>query len=82
MGLTIEKIGDNYINVNSIDRREKQKWREKKNLHEKSLYGKVYIKKFILKSLYQSFQKFIKMKHCIYSHQDYQLPKLSQYPQD
>ena len=41
----------------------------------KSLYQKVYFKKFILKS----FKKFTRMKHCLYIHQDYQPPKCSLY---
>ena len=31
MGLNIEKLGDNYVNVNSRDKREREKGREKHN---------------------------------------------------
>ena len=31
MGLNIEKLGDNYVNVNSRDRRKGEKGREKNN---------------------------------------------------
>ena len=31
MGLNIEKLGDNYVNVNSRDKRKREKGREKNN---------------------------------------------------
>ena len=31
MGLNTEKLGDNYVNVNSRDRRKREKGREKNN---------------------------------------------------
>ena len=38
--------------------------------------------KVILKCLYQGSLKFIRKKHCLYIHQDYQHPEISLYPLD
>ena len=48
----------------------------------KSLYQKVYIEKFTLKRLRQSLEIFIRMKHYLYIHQDYQPSKTFYIPID
>ena len=36
MGLVIEKLGDNYVNVNSREKREREKGREKNSFLSKA----------------------------------------------